>query len=119
MHMSRKTTHRKPPRGGEKILAGLRQLHDAVVGGDTSKLTVHTVEIADPADWGSRRVKALRHTLGVSQRIFAQLLAVSPELVSHWEYGIRRPAPIACRLLDKIAEAPQDYLSSLMRRKSA
>jgi putative transcriptional regulator len=117
--MTRKTIVRKPPRGGEKILAGLRELHEAIVGGDTSKLTVHTVEIDDPAEWGPRQIKSLRQKLAVSQRIFAQLLAVSPELVSHWEYGIRRPAPIACRLLDKIAEAPQAYLSSLMHRKSA
>lgn len=106
-------------RGGEKILAGLRELHDAIVGGDKSKLTVHTVEISDPACYGPKDVKALRESLGVSQRIFAQLLAVSPELVAHWEYGIRKPAPIACRLLDKIKENPVDYLASLVQRKSA
>jgi DNA-binding transcriptional regulator YiaG len=100
--MAKAKSNRKHPAGGEKILAGLRELHDAIIGGDTSKLTVHTVEIPDPARYGPKQIKALRQSLGVSQTIFAHLLAVSPELVAHWEYGIRRPAPMACRLLDKI-----------------
>ncbi len=110
---------RKREGGGEKILAGLRELHDAIIGGDTSKLTVHTVEISDPAEYGPKQIRALRESLGVSQRIFAHLLAVSPELIAHWEYGIRRPAPIACQLLDKIKENPAAYLTSLVHRKSA
>ncbi|HSZ55224.1 MAG TPA: hypothetical protein VK797_06155 [Tepidisphaeraceae bacterium] len=105
--------------GGEKIVAGLRELHDAVIGGDASKLTVHTVEIPGPSTYGPKEVKKLRQSLGVSQAIFSQLLAVSPELVAHWEYGIRRPAPLACRLLDKIREDPSACLASLVRRKSA
>jgi len=54
----------------------------------------------------------------VSQAIFAHLLAVLPELASSWEYGIRHPAPIARRLLDRIREDPTAYLASLMKRKS-
>ena len=114
-----KQAKRNRATGGEKILAGLRELHDAIVGGDTSKLTVHAVEIPDPTAYGPKQVKALRQSLGVSQAVFAQLLAVSPELVAHWEYGIRKPAPIACRLLDRIRENPGGYLASLIRRKSA
>jgi len=60
----------------------------------------------------------LRQALGVSQAIFAHLLAVLPELASSWEYGIRHPAPIARRLLDRIREDPTAYLASLMKRKS-
>jgi len=70
---------------GRKLLAGLEQLHRAYATGDFSKLTVRTVEVPVPNEYGARDVKALRDALGVSQGIFAQLVAVSPELVAHWD----------------------------------
>jgi putative transcriptional regulator len=100
-------------------MASLRGLHDAIVSGDHSKLTMRTVGITEPARYGSSEVKALRHRLGVSQGIFAHLVAVSPILVAQWEGGIRKPAPVVCRLLDKIKEDPTAYLDSLIHRKSA
>jgi putative transcriptional regulator len=108
-----------PPKGGEKILAGLRELHDALVGGDRSKLTLRTVEIPQPHPYGPSQIKTLRHRLGVSQSVFAGLVAVSAVLVAQWEGGLRRPAPVVCRLLDRINEDPAGYLASLVRRKSA
>jgi DNA-binding transcriptional regulator YiaG len=105
--------------GGRRILESLRQIHAALESGDTSKLTIRTVEIPDPSKYGAPDVKALRESLGVSQGIFARLVAVSPDLVSHWEYGIRMPAPVVCRLFDRIKENPGAYLAALVRRKSA
>lgn len=106
-------------KAGEKILAGLRELQDAIVGGDASKLTLRTVQIPEPAHYRPRDIKALRQTLDVSQGVFADLVAVSAVLVAQWESGIRRPAPVVCRLLDKIREDPAGYVASLVRRKSA
>jgi putative transcriptional regulator len=111
--------NRSRPKAGEKILAGLRELHDAIVGGDVSKLTLRTVEIPDPRSYGPRDIKSLRHSLKVSQGVFADLVAVSAVLVAQWECGIRRPAPVVCRLLDRISEDPAGYVASLVRRKSA
>jgi putative transcriptional regulator len=99
---------------GRQIMAGIAELEEAVRSGDPSKLTMRTVEIPEPSRYTPKLVKALRQRLGVSQAVFAELLAVSPQLVAHWEYGIRKPAPLACRLLDKIKENPSAYLSSLM-----
>lgn len=104
---------------GRKLLAGLEQLHRAYTTGDFSKLTVRTVEIPGPNEYRARDVKALRDALGVSQGIFAQLVAVSPELVAHWEHGLRKPAPVVCRLLDKIKENPSGYLAAHVQRKIA
>ena len=104
---------------GRKLLTALQNLHDAVVSRDSSKLTVHTVEIADPGHYGPREVRALRDSLGASQGVFAALVGVSPAQVAHWEHGIRNPAPLACRLFDKIKENPTQYRKSLVQRRSA
>ncbi|HSZ54767.1 MAG TPA: helix-turn-helix domain-containing protein [Tepidisphaeraceae bacterium] len=99
---------------GRQIMAGIAELEEVLRTGDFSKLTMRTVEIPEPSRYTPKQVKALRQRLGVSQAVFAELLAVSAQLVAHWEYGIRKPAPLACRLLDKIEENPSAYLSSLM-----
>ena len=104
---------------GRRLLESMRGLVEAVEKGDTSKLTTRVVEIPQPSTYSARDVKSLRQSLGVSQGIFAQLVAVSPELVSHWEYGIRKPAPVVCRLFDRIKDNPTAFLAAYVRRKSA
>ncbi len=110
---------KKMSKAATKILTGLSQLHAAVVDGDYSKVTIRTVEIAEPGEYGPREVKALRERLDVSQSVFAALVGVSGVLVAHWEHGLRKPAPVVCRLFDKIKENPAAYLASLVRRWSA
>lgn len=102
---------------GRELIAGLREALHAAQTGDYSNLIVREVEIADPSQYGPAEVKALRLKLGVTQGIFARLIGVSSELVAHWEYNIRKPAPLARRLMDKINENPALYLSSLVRRR--
>jgi putative transcriptional regulator len=104
---------------GRRLMESLRGLHDAIMSGDHSKLTMRTVEIPEPAPYGPKEIRALRQRLGVSQGIFAHLVAVSPVLVAQWESGIRKPAGVVCRLLDKINDNPAEYLASLIHRKSA
>ena len=100
-------------------MQGLREIHHAVTTGDYSKLTIREVQIPDPSQYQPADVKALRSSMQVSQRLFASLVGVSPELVAHWEYGIRQPAPVARRLMDKIRENPAAFLKSLMQHKAA
>ncbi len=114
-----KSKQQKMSAAGMKILTGLKQLQTALENGDFSKVTVRTVEITEPGKYGAREVRALRESMGVSQGIFAALVGVSSVLVAHWEHGIRTPAPLACRLFDKIKENPGGYLASLMQRRSA
>jgi putative transcriptional regulator len=92
----------------------MRQAAHAATTGDYSTLTMREVEIPEPTEYSASDVKTLRERLEFSQNIFAQLVGVSHELVSHWEYGIRKPAPLARRLLDKINEDPSAYLTSLV-----
>ncbi|HEY2588360.1 MAG TPA: helix-turn-helix domain-containing protein [Tepidisphaeraceae bacterium] len=103
---------------GRELIAALREAVHAATTGDTSRLTIREVEIPDPADYGPKDIKRLRASMGVSQGIFARLLGVSPELVAHWEYGIRKPAPLARRLMDKVKQDPAAYMAELVRRRT-
>jgi len=102
---------------GRELMQGVREAFRAASTGDYSTLTVREVEISDPGAYGPREVRRLRESLGVSQTLFAQLIGVSPRLVAHWEYGIRTPAPLARRLLDKIKENPPGYMKTLIKRR--
>lgn len=113
-----KTGKAKGTRAGRELIAGLREALRAAQTGDYSKMIVREVEIADPREYGPAEVKALRAKLGVTQGIFARLMGVSPELVAHWEYDIRTPAPLARRLMDKINEDPAQYLATILKRRS-
>ena len=116
----RKAGGTKTNKAGRELLDAVREAHRAVTTGDFSGITIREVEIPSPGEYGPAHVKALRKRLGVSHRVFAELLGISRELAAQWEYGTRKPARLACRLLDKINEDPEGYLASLMKhRKSA
>ena len=63
----RRTKPQEMSPAGKKILAGLKQLQTALETGDFSKVTVRTVEIAEPGKYAAKDVKVLRESLGVSQ----------------------------------------------------
>jgi putative transcriptional regulator len=73
------------------------------------RLTVRTIDVAEPAKYDAREVRKIRAALNVSQAIFAKLLGVSDVLVRSWERGVRQPAPIARRLLDQIRAYPNQF----------
>lgn len=102
---------------GRELMEAVREAFRAASTGDYSTLTVREIEIPGPGAYGPAEVKALRRSLGVSQALFAQVIGVSPRLVAHWEYGIRKPAPLARRLLDMIKENPARYLTMLVKRR--
>jgi putative transcriptional regulator len=117
-------TPRKPKRksktnaAGQELMAGLKQVYEAVMSGDRFRgMTVREFEIPDPPAYASRDIRATRAKLGVSTTIFAQLMGVSAKLVEHWEQGRRTPAPLACRLLERINADPAGYLGALVRRR--
>jgi putative transcriptional regulator len=103
----------------QRIRESLREILHALQTGDSSRLTIREVSVEGPKAWSPADVRALRDRLGVSQRVFAEMLAVSPVLVEHWEYGRRSPAPIACRLLDQIAADPSKYVSDVIKTRKA
>jgi len=80
-------------------------------------ITIREVEIAEPARYGPAAVKALRLAVGASQRVFAEMPGVFRDLAAQWEYGIRQPAPLARRLMDKVKDDPSGVMSSLVTRR--
>lgn len=103
---------RKETTFGQDVLHGLRGFFKAVGRGEP--ITVRTVRLElEPRRHAAADVKRIRRRLGVSQAIFSQLLAVSVKLVQAWEQGLRRPEPIACRLLDDIEADPRRWLARL------
>jgi putative transcriptional regulator len=101
---------------GPALIESTQQAVAAIASGDYTGFKIHRVEIPDPCEYRPRDVRALRDAVGVTQRLFARLVGVSPELVEHWEQGVRKPSPLARRLMDKIKEDPAHYLSSLVKR---
>ncbi|HZK81587.1 MAG TPA: helix-turn-helix domain-containing protein [Humisphaera sp.] len=100
---------------GRSLLTALKQAHYALATGDRAGLTVRQVEIPDPPAFDAAAVRALRDELRVSVAVFAKLLGVTPGQVEHWEQSRRTPAPLACRLLERIRNDPAGYLASLVR----
>jgi putative transcriptional regulator len=100
----------KPARSfGAQLSEALTEVHDALRHDRQSTLNVRTVEIPHPSPYDAKAVRALRDQLGVSQALFAQIVGVSKKLVEHWESGIRKPSPMARRLMDTIARDPKGF----------
>ena len=70
--------------------------------------------VFQPTSYTPEEVSGLRRRLDVSQSGFAQLMAVSVVLVQSWEQGVRRVSPVACRLMDEIANHPDEFLKRNM-----
>jgi DNA-binding transcriptional regulator YiaG len=102
---------------GAKLLESARQALHAATTGDMTGVTIREVEIAEPGRYRPADVKALRRAMGASQRVFAETLGVSKELAAQWEYGIRQPAPLARRLMDKVKDDPAGFMSTLLTRR--
>ena len=102
----------------DQIESSLREILAAVESGKRPEevMTARPVEIPAPALYGPSEVKATRTRLGASQTVFARMMGVSPELVQHWEQGIREPGGIARRLMDRINADPPSFLAGVVRR---
>jgi DNA-binding transcriptional regulator YiaG len=102
----------KYPTVGERLVAGLKELHDALKSGEPleRRFTVRTVErIAEPHPYSPLKIRATRELVGASQAVFAKLLGVSKIQAQSWERGVRTPSKLACRLLDEINRDPEHW----------
>jgi putative transcriptional regulator len=71
--------------------------------GKRADLRTSQIELpAPPRPMRSRQIASLRKQIHCSQRMFAQVLNVSPRTVQAWEQGQREPSEAALRLLDVI-----------------
>ncbi|HEY8751670.1 MAG TPA: helix-turn-helix domain-containing protein [Tepidisphaeraceae bacterium] len=99
----------------DDILHSLHELAQAIEEGTPleHRFTVRTVQIPQPGKYSPTAVKRLRAELGMSQAVFAELLGVSRVWVQGWERGVRRPTPLARRLLDTVRANPASWLATI------
>ena len=103
---------------GEELVGGLRELSETVAAGKplSAKFTVRTVNLKlEPRKYDALAVRETREELEVSQAIFAEILAVSPECIEKWEQGRGEPPRMARRLLDLINEHRDHWTDVLMK----
>lgn len=101
---------------GARLVEGLSEFRDALASGQPleDRFTIRTLELdLQPQEYDPESVRLTRDRLGVSQAVFAKLLAVSVDLVQSWEQGSRKPSKMACRLLDEINRDRQHWLAIL------
>ena len=111
-HGARTTARSK----GEDMVTDLRNLALALQAGKRldSQFTVRTYKIAPPPPYRGAAVRRVRELLAMSQAAFAALLGVDPSTVRSWEQELRRPSPIACRLLSEIEADPDHWRTRLV-----
>jgi DNA-binding transcriptional regulator YiaG len=59
---------------------------------------------ADRQEWDSKRIRALRQHLGITQREMADRLGTRQQTVSEWELGLYKPRGASSTLLSIVAE---------------
>lgn len=102
---------------GDRIVERLRGFTAACEAGAVKdKFTIRTIKLdIQPRPYRADDVRRLRDQLGLSQGVFAKVLAVSVKTVRSWEQGLSEPSPMACRLLEEIASSPEQWRSWLRR----
>jgi len=94
---------------GQAVIESLEEFLGAAERGEP--ITARRVKLdLEPKSYSVSDVKRLRAKLGVSQAIFARLMAVSVKTIQSWESGASAPTPMACRLLDEISYDPRNWL---------
>jgi DNA-binding transcriptional regulator YiaG len=89
---------------GQRIIEGLDSLKKCIDKGQKleDRFVVRRVLLnLKPPEFSAAKVRKMRERMGMSQAVFAQVLAVSPKTVELWEReGVK--TPMARRLLEAI-----------------
>ena len=88
----------------DRILQGLEEGLAFCRG---EKVLKTTAFLDQPPTTTPAGIVQLREQLQVTQRVFAQMLNVSPRTVQDWERGLRAPTQSSLRLLQVIKHRPE------------
>ena len=77
--------------------------------GNHRGVIVDTLQISDIPDFTADEIKAIRHTVKMPQRVFAQCLGVTRKTVEAWEGGRSHPDGAARRLLGLLQNDPNFF----------
>jgi putative transcriptional regulator len=102
---------------GDEVLRGLNDLLGSIRKGKPITVRDVTLEL-EPAAYEAGDVQRTRRRLGLSQAVFARLLAVNVKTIQSWEQGEAAPSGIARRVLDDINQDPKRWLAKLAQTKA-
>ena len=78
---------------------------------------MHDQRQSEKKQWDSRRIKALRRHLGVTQQEMANTLGTRQQTISEWEVGLYTPRGASATLLSMVAERAEfEYHASAARQ---
>ncbi len=89
----------------ESILAGLNEAVEHAEGKRTLRQTTLTVQPLKTYE--PQEIKAIRHSIGASQSLFAGIMGVSIKTVEAWEAGRNQPEGPSRRLLAMLQSDPK------------
>lgn len=109
---------------GDLLIAGLEEAR-AIARGDAEParrvrraLTARRAVVEPPPAYPPAGILRIRERMGLSQRVFAQVLNASAETVKAWEQGKREPDGMALALL-YVADRHPEALLERVREKPA
>lgn len=97
----------------KKLERGLKEAIEHKKGNKAVAARVHehkTIVFKPVPIMKPNEIKKLRLSLGLSQKEFANFLAVSYETVAKWEQGGNQPQGVALRLMDILANQREDLI---------
>ena len=98
--------------GEDAIITWLTAQHDANIPMPPPTKTARQVSTAPPKRIPAERIRQIRRSLDMSQRVFADLLNVSLATVRSWEQGVRTPDGASMRLLSIAERHPETIIEA-------
>lgn len=98
----------------DEVIHSLTDFKQSIARNESITIRKVKLDLQPPA-FDASSIQHLRSELGVSQALFAELIAVSVDLIRKWEAGTRKPAPVHCRLLREVAIAPRKWLRRIVK----
>lgn len=86
------------------IMTGLTEVVEYERG--NLKVKTRTVKIIPPPTYTREEIKGLRTRFMFSQRVFAEVLGVSPKTIEAWEAGRNHPDGSSSRMLQLLQKDP-------------
>ena len=86
------------------IMTGLNEVIEYERG--NLKVKTRTVKIIPPPTYTREEIKGLRNQFMFSQRVFAEVLGVSPKTIEAWEAGKNHPDGSSSRMLELLQKDP-------------
>ena len=98
--------------GEDAIITWLTALRDANIPVPRPTMTARQVRTAPPKRIPADKIREIRRSLDMSQRVFADVLNVSLATVRSWEQGVRTPDGAAMRLLSIAERHPETIIEA-------